>query len=90
MLSQTLVRLPPGLVGLPGSPRVDIYTLGDDLLHVGGPSQFTGFCGIHTGWIEARVRVLCRPPSEVDVCGEGAKRSRHAVKRWLPPQHPSA
>ncbi|MFC0029986.1 hypothetical protein ACFFMM_10670 [Micromonospora chaiyaphumensis] len=44
-----------------------IYVRGDDLLHVGGPNQFTGFCGIHTGWIEARVRVLPGPPASVDV-----------------------
>ncbi|MBQ1075177.1 hypothetical protein KBX06_18690 [Micromonospora sp. C31] len=51
---------------VPGPPGVGIYTLGDDLLHVGGPSQFTGFCGIHTGWIEARVRVLPEPFAKVD------------------------
>ncbi|WP_405107289.1 hypothetical protein OG559_23910 [Micromonospora sp. NBC_01405] len=52
---------------VPGASGTEIYTLGDNLLHVGGPYQFTGFCGIHTGWIEARVRVLPRPPTEVDV-----------------------
>ncbi|MEH1056882.1 hypothetical protein V6U89_16960 [Micromonospora sp. CPCC 206171] len=52
---------------VPGASGVGIYILGDDLLHVGGPNQFTGFCGIHTGWIEARVRVLSDPPAEVDV-----------------------
>ncbi|MEU9509744.1 hypothetical protein AB0D32_26075 [Micromonospora sp. NPDC048170] len=52
---------------VPGVPGVEIYTLGDDLLHVGGPSQFTGFCGIRTGRIEARVRVLPGPPVETDV-----------------------
>ncbi|GAB2948595.1 hypothetical protein GCM10027280_41540 [Micromonospora polyrhachis] len=52
---------------VPGVSGVEIYTLGDNLLHVGGSSQFTGFCGIHTGWIEARVRVLPGPPTEVDV-----------------------
>ncbi|MFI7644538.1 hypothetical protein ACIBTZ_00465 [Micromonospora sp. NPDC049460] len=52
---------------VPGASGVEIYTLGDDLLHVGGPNRFTGFCGIHTGWIEARVRVLPGPPTETDI-----------------------
>ncbi|MGK5440408.1 hypothetical protein ACSNN7_01040 [Micromonospora sp. URMC 105] len=52
---------------VPGSSHLNIYTLGDGLLHVGGPHQFTGFCGIHTGPIEARVRVLPGPPAGVDV-----------------------
>ncbi|MGW1062857.1 hypothetical protein [Micromonospora rubida] len=52
---------------VPGVSGTEIYTLGDNLLHIGGPYQFTGFCGIHTGWIEARVRVLSGPPTEVDV-----------------------
>ncbi|MEU1689012.1 hypothetical protein [Micromonospora sp. NPDC005707] len=51
----------------PGEFGLRIYTLGDDLLHVGGPNEFTGFCGIHTGWIEARVRVVPGPPAAVDV-----------------------
>lgn len=51
---------------VPGASGVGIYILGDDLLHVGGPNQFTGFCGIHTGWIEARVHVLPGPPAEAD------------------------
>ncbi|MEU7998940.1 hypothetical protein AB0B83_26965 [Micromonospora sp. NPDC049060] len=50
----------------PGVSGMGIYILGDDLLHVRGPSQFTGFCGIHTGWIEARVRVLSGPAAEAD------------------------
>ncbi|MEU7972437.1 hypothetical protein AB0B48_10375 [Micromonospora sp. NPDC049089] len=52
---------------VPGASGMGIYTLGDGLLHVVGPYQFTGFCGIHTGWIEARVRVLPGPPTGVDV-----------------------
>ncbi|MBM7494445.1 hypothetical protein JOD64_005667 [Micromonospora luteifusca] len=52
---------------VPGASGMGIYTLGDGLLHVVGPHQFTGFCGIHTGWIEARVRVLPGPPAGVDV-----------------------
>jgi hypothetical protein len=28
---------------VPGSSGMDIYTVGDTLLHVGGPSRFTGF-----------------------------------------------
>ncbi|MFG3704726.1 hypothetical protein ACGF7U_08340 [Micromonospora sp. NPDC047670] len=51
---------------VPGASGVGIYVLGDDLLHIDGPNQLTGFCGIHTGWIEARVRVLPGPPAEVD------------------------
>lgn len=51
---------------VPGAAGLDIYTLGDALLHVGGPNRFTGFCGVHTGWIDARVRVLPRPPAQVD------------------------
>jgi hypothetical protein len=52
---------------VPGASGVAIYTLGDSLLHVGGPNRFTGFCGIHTGWIDARVRVLSEPPARTDV-----------------------
>lgn len=51
---------------VPGASRLDIYWLGDDLLHVGGPSLLTGFCGEHTGWIQARVRVLPAPATRVD------------------------
>ncbi|MEU6074820.1 hypothetical protein [Micromonospora sp. NPDC047074] len=51
---------------VPGVSDMEIYTLGDDLLHVGGPSRFTGFCGIHTGWIEARIRVRPEPPTEAE------------------------
>ncbi|GAB1646784.1 hypothetical protein [Krasilnikovia sp. MM14-A1259] len=50
-----------------GAPRLEIYIVGDDLLHLGGPSRCTGFCGIHTGPIEARVRVLPEPPAQVAV-----------------------
>jgi hypothetical protein len=52
---------------VPGVSGLDIYTIGDGLMHVGGPSGFTGFCGIHTGWIEACVRVLPGPPARADV-----------------------
>ncbi|WP_420115570.1 hypothetical protein [Micromonospora sp.] len=54
------------VVTLPGGDGMPIYTVGDDLLHVGGPNHVTGFCGIHTGEIEARLRVLSGPPAEVD------------------------
>ena len=50
----------------PGDRGLEIYTLGDDLLHVGGPGLLTGFCGTHTGWIEARARARPGPPAEVD------------------------
>jgi hypothetical protein len=63
------VRLPVSycqyqVSAVPGTSGLEIYTVGDDLLHVGGPSRFTGFCGTHTGWIEARVRVLSDPRAE--------------------------
>ncbi|GAB4052455.1 hypothetical protein [Catellatospora paridis] len=51
---------------VPGASGARIYTLGDGLLHVSGPNQVVGFCGVHTGWIEARVRVLPEPPAQVD------------------------
>jgi hypothetical protein len=50
----------------PGETGLEIYTLGDDLLHVGGPTSVTGFCGEHTGWIEVRARVLPGPPAAAD------------------------
>ena len=52
---------------VPGPPGMDIYTVGDDLLHLSGPYQVVGFCGIHTGAIEARVRVLPGPPGEAEI-----------------------
>jgi hypothetical protein len=51
---------------VPGVSNLEIYTVGDTLLHVGGPHRFTGFCGVHTGWIEARCRVLDGPSAVVD------------------------
>ncbi|WP_433495871.1 hypothetical protein ACQP26_13310 [Micromonospora sp. CA-248089] len=51
---------------VPWENGMPIYTVGDRLLHPGGPSQFTGFCGIHTGWIEMRARVLPGPPADVE------------------------
>jgi hypothetical protein len=51
---------------MPGAPGMKIYTVGDSLLHVCGPGHVTGFCGIHTGEIEVRLRVRPAPPSEVD------------------------
>ncbi|MEU8367886.1 hypothetical protein [Micromonospora tulbaghiae] len=51
---------------VPGETGMPVYTLGDGLLHVGGPYQFTGFCGVHTGGIEVRARVLPGPPTEVE------------------------
>lgn len=51
---------------VPGASGMGIYILGDELLHVGGPNTVTGFCGVHTGWIEARVCVLPGPPAQVD------------------------
>ncbi|MBB2947777.1 hypothetical protein FB565_007548 [Actinoplanes lutulentus] len=41
---------------------VGIYKIGDGLVHPGGPTVLTGFCGTHTGWIEARARVLDGEP----------------------------
>ncbi|MDG4809371.1 hypothetical protein O7634_21710 [Micromonospora sp. WMMD1120] len=54
------------VTAVPGASGMGIYMLGDDLVHVVAPYQFTGFCGIHTGWIDVRVRVLPGPPAEVD------------------------
>ncbi|WP_431924818.1 hypothetical protein [Micromonospora wenchangensis] len=54
------------VITVPGATGVTIYTIGDDLLHVRGSNHVTGFCGIHTGEIEARLRVLSEPPAEVD------------------------
>lgn len=65
---------------VPGAPGMDIHTLGDDLMHVGGPSHFTGFCGIHTGWIEARIRVLPGPAVRVDVGWDAVSE----VTLWCP------
>ncbi|GAB3083809.1 hypothetical protein [Micromonospora schwarzwaldensis] len=50
---------------VPGAVGLGIHTVGDTLVQVGGPSQVTGFCGVHTGWIEARLRVLSGPPTDV-------------------------
>lgn len=50
----------------PEPSGLEIYTIGDTLLHVGGPGEFTGFCGVHSGDIQARVRVLDAPPAELD------------------------
>lgn len=55
------------MCAVPGAPGLQIYTIGDGLLHAGGPGRFVGFCGVHTGWIEARVRVLPGPPARADV-----------------------
>ncbi|GAA1654325.1 hypothetical protein [Actinoplanes couchii] len=38
-----------------GADEMGIYTIGDDLLHVGGPHRCTGFTGLHTGSIQMRV-----------------------------------
>ncbi|WP_422741162.1 hypothetical protein ACN27B_19220 [Micromonospora sp. WMMD754] len=54
------------VITVPGAPGTPIYTVGDDLLHVGGPHQVTGFCGVHTAPIEARLRVRSGPPTLVD------------------------
>nr|WP_030504532.1 hypothetical protein [Micromonospora purpureochromogenes] len=51
---------------VPGATGLGIHTIGDTLLQVGGPSQLTGFCGIHTGPIESRLRVLPEPPTQID------------------------
>ncbi len=51
---------------VPGASDLGIYVVGDDLLHVGGPSRLTGFCGTHTGRIAARARVLPSPPTQID------------------------
>jgi hypothetical protein len=47
---------------------LDIYTAGDDLLHVGGPGGCTGFTGLHTGEVEFRVisHGSEPPPADLD------------------------
>ncbi|AGZ45092.1 hypothetical protein [Actinoplanes friuliensis] len=55
------------VTAVPGAPGLEIYTLGDDLLHLNGPSRLTGFCGTHTGWIDARARVHSEPPARAEV-----------------------
>ncbi|MEV4277500.1 hypothetical protein [Actinoplanes xinjiangensis] len=46
---------------------LDIYTVGDELLHGGGPDGCTGFTGIHTGDVEMRVVVhTAEPPPDGD------------------------
>ncbi|MFC7531888.1 hypothetical protein [Actinoplanes sp. GCM10030250] len=46
--------------------RLDIYTVGDELLHVGGRSVCTAFTGLHTGHIELRVVVSDEAPPGPD------------------------
>src|SRR6187551_308328 len=53
------------VVTVPGASGLEIYTLGDDLVHVNGPSRLTGFCGTHTGWIEARARIRTGRPARL-------------------------
>jgi hypothetical protein len=55
-----------GVITVPGAPRLDIHTIGDSLVHVSGPGTLTGYCGTHSGWIEARLRVLPGPPAHAD------------------------
>ncbi|BBH70427.1 hypothetical protein ACTI_71120 [Actinoplanes sp. OR16] len=45
-----------------GGDGLDIYTVGDELLHVGGPSECTGFTGVHTGEIDIRIVVSAAEP----------------------------
>lgn len=44
---------------------MEIYVIGDDLLHVSSPTECTGFAATHTGWIEMRVVTRDDPPSEI-------------------------
>ncbi|RAK34625.1 hypothetical protein B0I29_111227 [Actinoplanes lutulentus] len=44
-----------------GGDGLEIYTVGDELLHVGGPDECTAFTGLHTGTIEMRIEAF---PSE--------------------------
>ncbi|MEU4694072.1 hypothetical protein [Actinoplanes sp. NPDC023714] len=46
-----------------GGDGLPIYTVGDELLHVGGPAECTGFTGVHTGEIDIRIVVSeAEPP----------------------------
>ncbi|MFC4070026.1 hypothetical protein [Actinoplanes subglobosus] len=50
-----------------GDDLLDIYTVGDELLHVGGPDGCTGFTGVHTGEVDTRVVVhASEPPPDDD------------------------
>ncbi|GAA1033584.1 hypothetical protein GCM10009557_35750 [Virgisporangium ochraceum] len=60
-----------------------IYVVGDDLLHVGSPTDCTGFAGTHTGWIGMRVVIRDRAPDHVaedwDVISETTLWSPHGA-----------
>ncbi|MDI6102684.1 hypothetical protein QLQ12_29100 [Actinoplanes sp. NEAU-A12] len=52
---------------------LEIYTVGDDLLHVGGPAGCTGFTGVHTGDIEIQIRAYgSEPPLDDDDAWDAA------------------
>ena len=44
---------------------MEIYVVGDDLLHVSSPTECTGVAATHTGWIEMRVVTRDDPPREI-------------------------
>ncbi|WP_433824832.1 hypothetical protein ACQP2E_22085 [Actinoplanes sp. CA-015351] len=44
-----------------GGDGLEIYTAGDELLHVGGPDECTAFTGLHTGTVQMRIEAF---PSE--------------------------
>ena len=44
---------------------MEIYLVGDDLLHVSSPTECTGFAATHSGWIEMRIVTRDDPPSEI-------------------------
>ncbi|WP_433301025.1 hypothetical protein ACQP2F_04905 [Actinoplanes sp. CA-030573] len=54
------------VVTAPGRDALEIYTVGDDLVHVGGPARLTAFAGNHTGHIEIRVVTAGAPPATPD------------------------
>ena len=42
--------------------RLDLYTVGDGLVHLTGRSELTAMTGPHTGWVEVGLEVLAHPP----------------------------
>ncbi|WP_092544786.1 hypothetical protein [Actinoplanes derwentensis] len=44
---------------------MEIFVVGDDLLHASSSTECTGFAGTHTGGIQMRVVVLDGPPDEI-------------------------
>ena len=50
------------VAGAEADDPLDIYTVGDNLLHVTGRSRLTVLTGLHTGWAEVCMATLPAPP----------------------------